>query len=178
MLTLREVIEVVPESIEMDVYVPLRVKWRTNELYRRFFWSTGIGNSSLLEIGIDSFSGIIRSITLTYATEFIVSSDDVGQVHFIEGTPVFDKSIWGPVYELEHAQYYKDYAYEFTTKLSPNKLSIILHDFDSINNMVVKSGRCLFFFNDEKILYKFEVVDLSRCEYKILLDYSNYKKNG
>ena len=67
MLKLKRIDKEVKESVEFDVYVPLKIRleYKKNPNDYNNYWRTGDFERSLIEIGLGSETGILRSFTLT-----------------------------------------------------------------------------------------------------------------
>lgn len=98
MLNLKLIDNKVSEDIQIDPYIPIKIKfgrWNlANEETK--YWRTGDFKKSLLEVGIASKSGVIRSITLVEAEHINLDSERIINytVDTQSGVPVFDMSSW------------------------------------------------------------------------------------
>lgn len=55
------------EDINIDIYIPLNIKWNTNLPLgeSNLYWRSGDLKTSLIEIGLEPNNGVINSITLS-----------------------------------------------------------------------------------------------------------------
>lgn len=168
MLKLEDVTNSIKETIQVDDYIPLSVRWINSNLDSpRLFWRTGNFKTSLLEIGIDSKTGIIRSITLTFTERISVCEAEVTDSPSVEGTPVFQIADWG-------SEFYLDVSQDFDTYLSGQNLNIVLGGNKSVGK-IVRSGRVTFFFDSQNVLKQLEILQLTEEEFMQL---SNHFKNN
>jgi hypothetical protein len=98
MMKITEILHCRDISVYVDKYVPFKVLVESGDLSPPYYWRAGDGRVSLIEIGLSSSSGAIRSITLTS-----IGSDQVfransnvleAKVPEVNGLPAFDMSYW------------------------------------------------------------------------------------
>lgn len=83
----------VKEVFEIDPYVPLKIRWGEWNIIEEhtLYWRTGSLKKSLLEIGIASRTGLIRSVTIIHCDKIFFDREVIGSTVPEEtGTPVFD----------------------------------------------------------------------------------------
>lgn len=90
MLTIENTANIVPTNIEIDLYIPLRVKWENHlPIKNSIYWRTGNFKDSLLELGIYKENRQISSLTLTSVKKvYFQSSPSPKQLPVKEGVPV------------------------------------------------------------------------------------------
>ncbi|MEW9676883.1 hypothetical protein ABRT01_11975 [Lentibacillus sp. L22] len=95
MLTVKKYKEKTYESIEFDIYTPINIEFGTWNISKEptLYWRTGDFKKSLIEIGIGSDTGVLRSITLTLSENVLKTENNehlvTNHVEVAEGTPVF-----------------------------------------------------------------------------------------
>lgn len=98
MLKLKLIDNKVSEDIQIDPYIPIKIKFGKWNLVNEEtkYWRTGDFKKSLLEVGIASKGGIIRSLTLVEAESINLDSERIINytVDTQSGIPVFDLSSW------------------------------------------------------------------------------------
>lgn len=97
MLNIVNLKSTITEKIEVDPYVPVKIRWGQWDLTLEptIYWRTGDFKNSLVEIGIASKSGIIRSFTVVYTKDIFLGGTQVQwSKSDEEGTPVFNISEW------------------------------------------------------------------------------------
>ena len=97
MLKVVKVIPVIKEKIEIDQYIPIKIRWVPIEesAGKLIYWRTGDLKKSMLEIGLSAVSGDLCSLTVVdIDILFFTSEKHVKGVSCEEGTPVFDVSNW------------------------------------------------------------------------------------
>ena len=145
MLKLRKVEEPMKHLIEFDIYVPIKIRvghWDMSKEHT-IYWRTGDFEKSLIEIGLGSETGILRSFTLTEAA--IVSSNDQCiesiDCETIEGTPIFDISGFP-------SNGFLDCTNQFNVYLGQKELLVSI----SMNS-------CIRRFNQDRFVYWFDSND-------------------
>lgn len=150
------------EVIECDYYVPFNIIWEgiSNNI-SGYYWRTGSLEQSFLEIGINSKTGFVKSVTLLQSKNNRKVNENLEITYTIEGLPTFDLNNWGD-------NYYYDYPNEFSLLLYKNGLSLYISD-DEVSE-VIKSDRLLFHINKNKELSRIDLVNLTFDEIKILVE--------
>lgn len=119
-------------KIEFDYYVPFSI---SIEGYLNFakednvYWRTGDINKSLIEIGIGSDTGILKSITLVTAKNIKLETATINVDSVIEGIPVFDSSI------IPEKGVY-DYINDFIVFLNSNSITVVISDIDKCRKII------------------------------------------
>lgn len=85
-------------KLTIDAYVPLDIRWG-DDYYTNtsiLYWRTGDFKKSLIELGIDSKTGQIRSFTLILVKKLLLISEDLlkSNVPTINGLPVVHTKNW------------------------------------------------------------------------------------
>jgi hypothetical protein len=97
MLNVSKLNDIIPEVIEADPYIPIKIKWgKWNELEEStVYWRTGDFKKSLFEIGIASETGLIRSITVVTADKiFFDTKKFILSENTKDATPSFNIDYW------------------------------------------------------------------------------------
>jgi hypothetical protein len=162
MLKIMGVSKLVPVKIITDMYVPIKVKFGEWDISKEntIYWRTGDFKNSLIEIGIASQSGILRSITLTQARNVFFDSEvKCDQTIQNSGIPRFCTDDWA-------SNGIRDEKLKFEVHLSASKMSVIL------SNTNVKSeidcNRVYFGIDQDNHLCMFEIFNLTLDEFEQL----------
>ena len=97
MLKVVKINPVIKEKIEVDQYIPIKIRWSEFDSNNKkiIYWRTGDIKKSMLEFGISAISGEIRSLTIVFADKISFALKDFSGCNTFErGTPVFDVSSW------------------------------------------------------------------------------------
>ncbi|MBO2946244.1 hypothetical protein JJQ72_20015 [Paenibacillus sp. F411] len=142
-------------TIEFDDYVPLNVEWKHSQGRYNLpliYWRTGDIRKSLIEIGIDSISGVVCSMTLVLSSDNSKRNDilDMGEV--MRGCPVFDISSFNVKYI--------DYVQSFSVIVLNNAVLINFSDEVAFRN--VGNNDVVFSFDKEDRLQSITVCNLSK----------------
>ena len=108
MLKVFRIIDSIKEEIEVDQYIPIKIRWvmRSENAAEIIYWRTGDLKKSMLEIGISAISGEICSLTIVFADNISFASEAPSVISAFEsGTPVFDVSNSGSRYSTWEAAY-------------------------------------------------------------------------
>lgn len=152
------------EIIDVDSYVPLNVEWNFPKKLgsATYYWSAQDQSDTILEIGINSTDGLIRSITLVNALKIERLDRELNlPADCQEGLPLFNTNhTWSETG-------YKIYQTNMRICLTKNKLHII---FQSPNPTVfhMKCRRILFGADEQLYLTYISVDSLTTSERKIL----------
>lgn len=95
MLNVIRVGQTVVEDIQVDPYIPVKIKWGKWKLTdeQTIYWRIGDLKKSLLEIGIASKTGSIRSLTVIHTDKIFLDSRKFDcQAPSEIGTPIFKVS--------------------------------------------------------------------------------------
>ncbi len=79
MLNVTKVSNSVSEKIEVDQYIPIKIVWGKWNIFSEetLYWRTGDFKKSLIEIGIASRSGVIRSLTVVHSDKINYNKDKI-----------------------------------------------------------------------------------------------------
>ncbi|AYB38171.1 hypothetical protein [Brevibacillus laterosporus] len=151
--------EIVHETLELDDYIPFNVYWKTSFAFPTQYWRTGDLKESFIEIGINSESGELLSITsillptVSYESPtFLDGQKDIDQ----SGIPVFDMSAW------ENIKYIDD-PFDFQSFFFNGRLTIVLDDKKTVAS-TLSSEHFTFYFDSNHFLIAFELGNLSEEE--------------
>lgn len=163
MLKLKNVEKIINHTIEFDIYVPLKIRvghWDMSKEHT-IYWRTGDFDKSLLEIGLGSETGILRSFTLTEASinDSNNNSIEVLDCETIEGTPLFKINNFPP-------NGFLDFKNQFNVYLEQNVLYVSIKM--SSCSKRIKQGRIEFMFDCNNHLRSVKIVDITSEEMKIL----------
>ncbi|MGY0694934.1 hypothetical protein ACW2QC_19565 [Virgibacillus sp. FSP13] len=95
MLTMLEYKEKKLASIEFDEYTPINIEFGTWNISKEptLYWRTGDFKKSLIEVGMGSGTGLMRSITLTLSENVYKTSVNeqlvANDIEIVEGLPIF-----------------------------------------------------------------------------------------
>jgi len=164
-------------GIDIDVYVPLTIEWRSYNSSYVIYWRSGDLKKSLIEVGLHGLTGNIASLTLTQVSRVDLvgkqkTYSDFENVEIVNGSPVFNIDDWstaGSVDNLSKEIEMIDEKIDFLVILSENYISI-LFDERKEPKKIIKSGNVLFEITDNDYLSKIHVLNLSPDEYRVLLE--------
>ena len=97
MLKVTKINSLIKEDIEIDRYIPIKVKWHESSKSSKeiICWRTGDLKKSMLEVGVLADSGEIYSLTIVSVDKITISSEEHQENSEVEsGTPVFDMINW------------------------------------------------------------------------------------
>ncbi|PPA86092.1 hypothetical protein C4A75_05725 [Brevibacillus laterosporus] len=159
MLRKTRIQEIVHETLELDDYIPFNVYWKTPFAFPILYWRTGNFKKTLMEIGINSESGELLSITLTVlhsvsyeSPTFLDSQKDIDQ----SGIPVFDISAWENIKYIDEPIDFRSYFFN-------GRLTIVLDDKKTVAS-TLSSEHIKFYFDSNHFLIAFELGNLSEEE--------------
>jgi hypothetical protein len=157
MLKVSKIIPPIKEEIEIDEYIPLKVRWHPVEyIEERVYWYTGDLEKSLFEVGVAKDSGEIHSLTIVGVGNISFLAEDRPACGNIEkGMPVFSTSEWT-------GQKHVNEAGMFEIQCCNDGVILFLS-----NNHVVKeilSGRISFGLDKEMNVCKIYIRNLSDDE--------------
>ncbi|MEF2967373.1 hypothetical protein V3851_16160 [Paenibacillus sp. M1] len=157
------------EEIVIDPYIPIEIKWGDwNEIMEgTHYFRLGDFKKSLLEIGVGSNTGIIRSVTLVETNKVSLNSvkEDSHLINNEYGVPVFDISA---VKEKGKVDVYCN----LEVNLFGNKLLLKFRE-DEVDKCI-HSGRVIFGANKLNELCYIKVAGLSDEETMELKDSLSY----
>lgn len=164
-------------GIDIDVYVPLTIEWRSYNSSYVIYWRSGDLKKSLIEVGLHGLTGNIASLTLTQVSRVDLvgkqkTYSDFENVEIVNGSPVFNIDDWstaGSVDNLSKEIEMIDEKIDFLVILSETYISI-LFDERKEPKKIIKSGNVLFEITDNDYLSKIHVLNLSPDEYRVLLE--------
>ncbi|MEV2910173.1 hypothetical protein ABNF65_16450 [Paenibacillus larvae] len=165
MLEVERITSISKESIEIDEYIPINVKWIANQqaFDSSLYWRTGDFKKSLFELAISERNGCILSLTLTIVDKTYINSFDYSEimVPIIEGLPLFKtKGLFSNVFF--------DEVNEFILAINNNALRIIFEPQPIIVKQI-KNGRIKFGLTEQNLLSMIEITDLTKEEHEVLL---------
>ncbi len=181
MLKLGSTLEILPEKVEIDDYVPLVVMWGTSseiepkdylEIEPKIYWSLA-SKETLLEIGIDVISQCIRVVKLVLTGEYYESESGISpDIPSQTGLPVFDISDW------DKSHYLTDYSFrdEGSFDLYVGKANICIFFSKNELKYQIISGRTRFGFDKHNFLCALEIDDLIAEEMEKLVGTLEYQR--
>lgn len=147
--------------IEFDYYVHYSVeiysKRYTQVNEKNVYWRTGDIDQSLVEIGIDSRTGVLRNLTLTAVKNAILGDVIVIDNRIMEGIPVFDISM------IPEKGIY-DCVKDFHVFLGKEAISTIIGEIDKCRTLI-RFGRIDIGFDLEDYITHVTVNNLTADEY-------------
>lgn len=159
MLILKEIKDISKYELNVDYYIPISIKF--NNSNNIFYWRTGNFKNSLLEIGIDSKTGELISITLVSINNVELINEPFHiQTALINGIPSFKCTfnMNNKLYDIKEEIYVflnKRYIFLQIGKMKDVKKSVCL-------------GNIYLMFNNKDILCSFLINNLSNDEYQVL----------
>ncbi|OKP95149.1 hypothetical protein [Paenibacillus sp. P46E] len=163
LLRLCEIAESRGCQIEIDYYVPFSAQ--IGDCYdlvneNIVYWRTGDIESSLIEFGIGSNTGVLKKVTLTAVGNAVLSDVIIKNNKIEDGTPVFDNSI------IPQKGIY-DYIKDFQVFLGKSTITAIIGKIDECNQ-IVRLGRMNIGFDYEKYVTHVSINNLTIEEHKEL----------
>jgi hypothetical protein len=163
MLNVFELSDKVFEKIEIDPYIPIKIKWGDWDILveETIYWRTGDFKKSLIEIGIASKSGLLRSLTVVHSDKIYFKEKSMNLTDAIEeGIPKFIISDWPECGRKDECGLFEIYYQEDEVNLilSTNKVSKkvvsgkVSFGLDDISNVCIVSINELS--SEEKIQIK------------------------
>ncbi|MCG7409204.1 hypothetical protein MH117_17440 [Paenibacillus sp. ACRRX] len=141
------------ETIEFDDYVPFNIEWNYSTIKgTKIYWRTGDLKKSLLEIGIDSLSGRISSMTLVTSNTISICEGNLLNNYDERGVPSFELT----------GKDTCDYIQDFSIKIMNNGISILMFEDDT--DIILKSERISFHIGIDKKLLRIDLLDLTKNE--------------
>lgn len=182
MLKCVDVSEIIPESIELDDYVPLIITWGEPDyldpsnlmrLAPKLYWSIG-DKFSLLEIGIDSEIRIIRVIKVVLAGRVTIQPSEFNinaSLPARTGMPICQIDDSSSSIELTNG-YYRENG-TFKLHVGSNHLCVIFSDLEVVSKIVC--GRVRFGLDLNNYLCMLEVVAFNGEEISQLTETLRYQ---
>jgi hypothetical protein len=149
-----------PGSVNIDPYVPLQAQWGTSDS-PLVYWRTGDLSRTLLELGIDSRTGVIRSLTLVLPGRVGLArpTDTLAGMASVPGLPVTDI--------LGAREMYLDEPDSLLVLRGRGRLVFVMGERRPIHR-VITAGRVRFGADASGRLAIIEVADLEPGEEKSL----------
>ena len=182
MLQFVDVSDFIHESLELDDYVPLIIRWGELEyldpnnwmmLPPRLYWSMS-DERSLLEIGIDSKSGIILFIKVVLAGRVTIHNSEFhinASLPARSGVPICKIDDWSSSIEFPSGYYREEKGFEL--HLGSNHVCVIFYDLEVVSQIVC--GRVRFGLDLNNYLCLLEVVGFSDEEIEQLTETLRYQ---
>lgn len=166
MIKVKETEAVLKSYIEFDDYIPINIefgKWNIS-IEPTIYWRTGDFNNTLIEVGVGSEKGILRSITLILAKHIniIEHNDELNPNNLMEGIPII--KIEGGLKNT-----YTDQKGKLDLLLYNNKIKIVFSNTDV--KSCIKSDRVCFGIDENDFISYIEIVDISEYERNKLLEF-------
>jgi hypothetical protein len=172
MLNIINLVSTLDESLEIDPYIPVKIRWGQWNLIDEptIYWRVGDFKNSLVEIGVSSNSGLIRSFTFVCSKDiFLTNAQVLWPKSYDEGTPMFDISEWPENGRLDEQGLAEIY-------FNGDDLSVLFSHSLIIKKTTV-SGRVCFGFNNDNNLCAIKIFDLTEEEKEQIKDTLNYMSN-
>jgi hypothetical protein len=181
MLKLCSKLEVLPEKVEIDDYLPLVIMWGTSneiepkdylEVEPKLYWSLA-SKETLLEVGMDTTSQCIQIVKLVLTGKYCESESGINSdIPSQTGLPTFDISDW------DKSHYLTDYSFRdegsFDLHVGKTKICIFLSKNEAKHQVI--SGRTRFGFDEHNFLCALEVDDLLAEEMEKLVGTLEYQR--
>ena len=154
------------ETVEVGQSIPLNVEWN-KPVGSLLYWRSGDIVDSFMEVGIDSETGVISSLSLILAPviSYNFERTNYPSIQQALGIPICDLSRWKNFVHL-------DDPHSFEVSVTNNSLLIDFTPKPIITNIIV-TGRTRFGIDIEGDIYSIEVVGFSRQELLTLREYHN-----
>ncbi|GFZ32148.1 hypothetical protein CSC2_26740 [Clostridium zeae] len=171
MLNVVKMNSTIAEKIEIDPYVPVKIRWGQWNLVKEptIYWRTGDFKNSLIEIGIASKSGVIRSFTIVHSKDIFLDSTHIEFTKsYVEGTPMFDLSNWPESGRLDESGIVEIHYNE-------GELTVILSK-NTVTTKIV-SGRIYFGLDTNSNVCAIGICEFSDMEKVQISDTLKYMKD-
>jgi hypothetical protein len=181
MLKLDSTLEILPEKVEIDDYVPLVIMWGTSnevetedylEVEPKLYWGF-TSKETLLEVGIDTASHCIQVVKLVLTGKYSSSESRIStDIPSQTGLPVFDISSWDKKHYLTD-HYFREEG-SFNLHVGKKRICIFLSN--NATKKQIVSGRTRFGFDENNFLCVLEVDNLSAKEMENLIGTLEYQR--
>lgn len=151
-------------NIEIDPYVPLKIRWEEIEDCAEdlIYWRTGDLKQSLFELGLSLSSGRVISLTVVHAHMIVIEDEKrYLNVRIHEGMPLFDTSNWSDLDMVDDEGV-------FEIHLCDDEVFLVLRNVETVD--AIQSGRILFGFDVDSNLSLIRVKCLTKNEKSLLKD--------
>ncbi|WP_427340826.1 hypothetical protein [Caloranaerobacter sp. DY30410] len=172
MLKVKEILNITPINVEFDIYIPINIEfgmWDVS-LEPTIYWRIGNFKKSLMEIGIGSKKGIIRSITLTQINEIY----DVNEENIFNEVPITEGV---PVLEIENnngnKNIFTDELKDFQVCINNDKVYILLSHQGLVS--VIKNDRVSFGLDKNNLICAIQVDKITSDEKFKIIQFKNSK---
>ncbi len=165
MLQIINISDEIPETIELDDYLPIIVRWGNQDLNLfsrpRLYWSI-LGEYELFEIGMDANTQVITVMkivnigknTVKYNSNLGISPTIASSY----GVPIFNIADWSSSPNFFNENYFREQG-SFEIHVNNNHIYIIFSFQDVISQIV--SGRIRFGLNTNNYLCALQIDNLS-----------------
>ncbi|WP_336355521.1 hypothetical protein [Pseudomonas granadensis] len=147
MMRLNSILECEGTIVEIDEYVPLIVRFGSSRDSLPLYWRAGNGKTSLLEIGLNRYTGQIINVTVVAAGSVKMEGWKARVDGFIldVGIPAFKLERWGAGGSYSD-NYIDDFSVEFELVVGVDEACILLGKRQDIDR-VVENGCVSFGFS-------------------------------
>lgn len=172
MLRLIDIRESKTVSVEVDEYIPFVAEFESDILSPPLYWRGGDGKRSLVEIGLERQSGIIKSITLTAINPSKVKQTEqklISGVPEVAGCPIFDISTWSNKEEGDYSSSFMDeMSLLFSLTIGRNYLSVNFEKTDKIVRFI-RNAAIRFGITERGELTSIDLLNLTDQEIGIVI---------
>jgi hypothetical protein len=138
-----------------------------------FYWRMIDPEFSLLEIGVDSITGQLRSLTVPLYNGKLATIENVlteSMPEILSGTPIFNKVHWdADLGEVRNRV--SDVPGKIRLDLSNEELRIVIED-EAIKRAVLVNNRIICDFNESAELVRLRIINLNQTEHYRLVNES------
>lgn len=141
------------ESIEFDIYIPIKIEFGVCDISKEptIYWRTGDFSESLIEIGTGKYKKDIRSITLTICKNvYEVDNYSENKFNIFKGSPILENT---------NDEIYTDEKGRLKVYIESTSVSIIFLD-NKISDCL-QNGNVDFYLDDNKSLVGLRVNNIS-----------------
>jgi hypothetical protein len=181
MLKIIGVLELLPESVEIDFYVPIKIRWgndEDNELPHLFWSIAGNDGYCLLEVGMNLENKAIEVITVVLPGKQIIQDSNVHLDTLLpskSGIPVCSTDDW-PLSGYSRDLYFREIS-DFEFHVGKNNICIVFIPIQNTVSQIV-SGRTRFGLDKNNYLTMVEITKLSDENMKLLKESEEHRQSS
>jgi hypothetical protein len=181
MLKIIDVLELLPESIAIDFYVPITIRWGDSEdnEFPHLFWSiAGSEGYSILEVGMNLENKAIEIITVVLPGKQVIQDSEVHLNILLpsrSGIPVCSTDDW-PLSGYSRDLYFRETA-DFEFHIGKNNICVVFAPIQNAVSQIV-SGRTRFGLDQNNYLTILEIAELSDEDMRLLKESEEHRKSS
>jgi hypothetical protein len=178
MLKIIDVLELMPESIEIDLYIPITIRWGERESPHLFWSVAGLDGYSILEVGMNIETRAIRLFKVVLPGKQVIQDSEVHLDILLpsrSGTPVCSTDDW-PLSGYSGDLYFRETA-DFEFHIGKNNICIVFAPIQNTISQIV-SGKTRFGLDQNSCLTMLEITELSNEDMSLLKESEEHRKSS